>query len=104
LAAGVPWPENCIATNSIHTQERLVISTGRILVLTRVQLLGRIVPFRVIPLSGAPTRSIGIRYLRDIVLPPLATKLIDHLSQVADNFSREVAGNNGAGSKRLARR
>lgn len=83
LAASVNLPENAIRTNSLTLQETLVATSGRLCLITPTQIAGRKVPFEVIPLARAPSRTIGVRYLASLKLSPLTNVFIQCLRSAA---------------------
>lgn len=76
MTAGLPWPSNFIQTNSLHTHEQLVLTTGRVALLTSAELVSRRTDIRVVSLEGAPVRTIGVRRQAGMLLPPLADRLL----------------------------
>jgi DNA-binding transcriptional LysR family regulator len=95
VMAGLPWPANCVSTNSAQVIKALVMRSDCIAIVARQLAVaeceaGRLVaiPLRDVSLG----RSIGIQCRRDAALSPLALRFVAQL--------RDVAGGTPAGRDR----
>lgn len=84
MTAGVPWPTDRIGSNSLGMTERLVRETGRVAIITRLQVLAdQAAPLRAVPLAGAGSRRVGYRLRRGSEPSPLARRFIAALRAAA---------------------
>lgn len=82
-AAGASWPANAIRTNSVAVQESLICQAGRIGIVSRTELVGRTLPFTVLPLSEAPPQAVALKLRKNVLLSPAADLFIEQLRRVA---------------------
>ena len=87
LATGQRLPTDAVVTNNLLMQESLIVSTGRLCLLTPAQLIGRRPRFELLRIAHGPSRTLGIRHLAHTRLSPAAEALIAFLHLAA----RDVA-------------
>jgi DNA-binding transcriptional LysR family regulator len=76
--AGLSWPANCVITNSLALVEALVAQSDRVSIVSRLQTdFHNMWRVRAIPLRGAPTRIVGIKWRRTTRLSPLAQRFVE---------------------------
>ncbi|WP_313442209.1 LysR family transcriptional regulator [Novosphingobium sp.] len=88
-AAGVPWPERAIHTDAVAAQERLICNANRVAVVSRLQLVGRDLPFPAIPLAHAPSRVVGVKQRKNVAPSPLAEIFVGNLHDIAAEIDLE---------------
>lgn len=84
LAANLPWPTDCLTSNSLSLIREIVCISNRISIFSRMQIFG---PgderFRGIPLEGALPRPLGFKVRRDAKRSPIAERFLLALRQAA---------------------
>jgi DNA-binding transcriptional LysR family regulator len=71
-SANMPWPLNCVTTTSLTMIESILERTDHVTLITSI--LRHAWRVRSIPLKGAGTRTIGIKYRQAARLSPLALR------------------------------
>lgn len=85
LSSGITWPANCVTTNSLTLAESLVAESDRICLVSRLQtMMHNTSRIRAIPLKGAGTRTVALKWRRSSKLSPLSQRL----AQIAHEASQ----------------
>ncbi|MFK4873523.1 LysR family transcriptional regulator [Novosphingobium sp. ZW T3_23] len=100
MAAGLSWPANAISTNSVAVQERLICNASRIGFVSRTELVGRSLPFKVLQLAEAPPQAVALKLRKNTVLSPVAELFIEQLKQVASRMDERGQNINGLATPR----
>jgi LysR family transcriptional regulator, regulator of abg operon len=89
--AALPWPANCVSTNSAQMIKALVMRSDCIAIVARQLAVAECETGRLIaiPLRDVKIgRSIGIQRRRDAPLSPLARRFVTQLREIADGRIR----------------
>jgi LysR family transcriptional regulator, regulator for genes of the gallate degradation pathway len=78
LTAGIPWPQDHVVSNSLPLVESIVALTGRVTIVTQMQVTRHNVwRLRAIPLRGAGRRSLSVKWRRTAQMSPLAKRVVE---------------------------
>jgi len=87
IAAGVPWPTNCISASSMSLIESVVTHTDRITIISQLQAASRKRGgLCSVPLAGAGGRLIGIKRRAEGELAPITRAFIGCLREACRNL------------------
>lgn len=91
LNAGVPWPDNCVSTNSAVLTKRLISQSDAVGLVNSLTLLGWDAPIWPVRLPEAGIRKIGVRRRRIRELTPLANRFLELLRDVSAGFANAAS-------------
>jgi len=78
MAAGIPWPSNCVVSNNLQLVESIVTLTNRISMVTQLQVKAHNYwRMRTVPLRGGGRRTLSAKWRRTGALPPIGKRLVE---------------------------
>jgi DNA-binding transcriptional LysR family regulator len=93
LTASIPWPTDCILTNSLRLIEILLSTTNRVACVSKIQFVSRDHNFKLIQLSERNDRKIGFKISRTTAPSPLLKEFCECLRAVtAEMATSEIGG------------
>lgn len=81
LAAALPWPRDCISTNSLPALQQILGLTERVTILTGVHVRNAS-PIVTVPLIGSEPRHIGVKRRKNFELPGIAELFLQYLQEL----------------------
>ncbi len=90
LSAGLPWPQDCIHTNSAVLTKRLISQSAAVGLVNILTLAGWDVPISTVQVREAGVRNIGVRQRLAAEPTPLTERFLEILRKMSTGLSHQM--------------